>query len=168
MCEVVSKRIYHKVFKLDLFRARFICVQIFALCTLPVFLHTGRGAGRFDFIVIFKRMVRIYRIPIFDHHIAYLAICISGVAILSAGFRPGVADLSHDLMVMPCTVFFIVVYSRSGFYLGCFKICIARIAQLRGFNRDFKILGITVSILRGLICYSSCSTIIGLHPTPGA
>ena len=150
------------------FCAALICVQIFAGCALPVLFHTGRGAGRFGFIVIFKRMVRIYRIPIFDHHIACLAICISGIAILSAAFRPGVADFSHDLMMMPCTIFLIVVYGRSGFYLGCFKICIARIAELRGGNRDIIVFRITASILRGLICYSSCSTIIGLYPASGA
>ena len=150
------------------FCAALICVQTFADCALPVLFHTGRGACRFGFIVIFKRMVRIYRIPIFDHHIACLAICISGIAILSAAFRPGVADFSHDLMMMPCTIFLIVVYGRSGFYLGCFKICIARIAELRGGNRDIIVFRITASILRGLICYSSCSTIIGLYPASGA
>ena len=134
------------------FCAALICVQIFADCALPVLFHTGRGAGRFGFIVIFKRMVRIYRIPIFDHHIACLAICISGIAILSAAFRPGVADFSHDLMMMPCTIFFIVVYGRSGFHSGSLKICAVRVAQLRGGSRDSCH---TRRCVNNLICFRS-------------
>ena len=142
------------------FCAALICVQIFADCALPVLFHTGRGAGRFGFIVIFKRMVRIYRIPIFDHHIACLAICISGIAILSAAFRHGVADFSHDLMMMPCTIFFIVVYGRSGFHSGSLKICTVRVAQLRGGNCEF--LAVTATVVLISCCLGSRSALLNI------